>query len=109
MMRAVLIVAALAVLVVGVGQIFAQDKNKEKITRPEVKKEWMDLPMKKWEYKVVHVERDQAKMEEALNKLGEQGWEYVGTVSWVVPSAVVLRTPQYTPKRTSSANAPNSA
>lgn len=73
----------MAVLVVGVGQIFAQDKNKEKITRPEVKKEWMDLPMKKWEYKVVHVERDQAKMEEALNKLGEQGWEYVGTVSWV--------------------------
>ena len=36
----------------------------------------------KWEYKVLHVTRDEAdKFNPAFNKLGEEGWEYVGIVT----------------------------
>lgn len=38
--------------------------------------------MQKWEYKVIYVTRDQANLfEPAFNKLGEEGWEYVGIVT----------------------------
>jgi hypothetical protein len=42
-----------------------------------------ERPKTKWEYKVVPAGNDSEKMEETLNKLGEDGWEYVGTVAWV--------------------------
>jgi Domain of unknown function (DUF4177) len=54
---------------------FGQDtKDKEKTTRPLVK----------WEYKVIASSSSAAQMEDALNKLGEEGWECVGTVTPVV-------------------------
>lgn len=107
MNRSVLMLVVLGLVWGGMGQGFAQDKSQEK-TAPPVEKVvsdqgflgqfyqivrpvlqegkvrlWIDLPRKKWEYKVVQVEKDPTKMEETLNKLGEQGWEYVGTASWV--------------------------
>jgi hypothetical protein len=52
----------------------AQDK--EKVAAPAVK----------WEYKIVKAESkgraiDMAKTEDAMNKLGEEGWECVATIS----------------------------
>jgi hypothetical protein len=49
-------------------------------------------PALKWEYKVFRANQDSRevapdKMEAALNKLGEEGWECVGTVSEVTGSA----------------------
>lgn len=54
---------------------FAQDKDK-KVARPPVK----------WEYKFIATETkgpffDADKTEETLNKLGNEGWEFVGTIS----------------------------
>lgn len=57
----------------------AQDKEKAKVDPPNVN----------WEYKVFNAGGGQGdpinegKMEEALNKLGNEGWECVGTVSEV--------------------------
>jgi hypothetical protein len=48
---------------------FAQDKSKEKEVRPAVK----------WEYKVIHAKDNSTKIEEELNKLGEDGWELTST------------------------------
>jgi hypothetical protein len=53
----------------------AQDKDK--VVRPVVK----------WEYKVVRAGRSvisETRMEETLNKLGDQGWECVATLAEVV-------------------------
>jgi hypothetical protein len=37
--------------------------------------------VQKWEYKVIHLTRDEAeKFNPAFNKVGEEGWEYVGIV-----------------------------
>ena len=55
------------------GPVFAEDKGKGKVAPPVVK----------WEYKVIKAQDDPAMMEDALNKLGEEGWECVGTVSRV--------------------------
>jgi hypothetical protein len=72
-------------LLLGVGaQAFVQDKGKEKAARPVVK----------WEYKVVNIEGDPTKMEDALNKLGEQGWEYVGTVRTIKLEHYICKRPK---------------
>ena len=49
------------------------------------------VPVPKWEYKVIRPETNRRevaedKMEAALNKLGEEGWECVGTVGEVTGS-----------------------
>jgi hypothetical protein len=48
----------------------AQDKGKEKAVRAAAK----------WEYKVIRSEYDPKKIENALNKVGEEGWECFGTI-----------------------------
>jgi hypothetical protein len=76
---AALLLAVLVVVSVLLwGTACAQDKGKEKVTAPNVK----------WEYKVlqsepVGVRVDADKMEKDLHKLGQDGWECVGTVSEV--------------------------
>jgi hypothetical protein len=55
------------------GPSLAQEKGKDQVSRPGVK----------WEYKVVQAEEDPAKMEGALNTLGEEGWECIGAVNRV--------------------------
>jgi hypothetical protein len=37
-------------------------------------------PVAKWEYKILRIENDPSKMEDLLNKLGNEGWECVGSV-----------------------------
>ena len=62
---------------------------------PAAAQEKKDVPARpaaKWEYKVVRPEGDrravaEGKMEAALNKLGEEGWECVGTVGEVTGTA----------------------
>jgi hypothetical protein len=86
--RAVLSVVALSVSLVVLWSVFgpvaAQDKKGEPAR-----------PVMKWEYKIVvpseigategrEIKGD--KMEAALNKLGAEGWECVGTVSEVTGS-----------------------
>lgn len=74
------LLVALAVAWSIFGSASAQDKKGEPVR-----------PAAKWEYKAVRPESDRrdvstAKMEAALNKLGEEGWECVGTISEVVGS-----------------------
>jgi hypothetical protein len=59
----------------------------------EDKKDVPARPAVKWEYKVIRAESSRRniaedKMESALNKLGEEGWECAGTVSEVTGSDV---------------------
>ena len=77
------------------GSAFAQDKGKEKPAAAPVK----------WEYKVIspaggarQIQIDEGKMEEALNNLGKEGWECVGTVSEVMggDSGVGRQQPNWT-------------
>ena len=35
----------------------------------------------KWEYKIVMLDADNAQAEKEINKLGDEGWELVGTAS----------------------------
>jgi hypothetical protein len=58
----------------------AQEKGKEKVVRPSVK----------WEYKVIHANRsrDLDKLEEVLNKLGDDGWELVAIEAGHIPPPV---------------------
>ena len=76
--RILLLAVLVVVSVLLWGTACAQDKGKEKVTAPNVK----------WEYKVlqsepVGVRVDADKMEKDLHKLGQDGWECVGTVSEV--------------------------
>jgi hypothetical protein len=59
------------------GSSRAQDKeDKGKAVIPTA-------PVPKWEYKVALLGEDDATAEKELNKLGEEGWELVGTPSRV--------------------------
>jgi hypothetical protein len=63
--------------------------------RPAAAQDKKDVPARvtaKWEYKVVRPESNgrsvaEGKMEATLNKLGEEGWECVGTVDEVTGTA----------------------
>lgn len=76
-MLQLLVAALVAVPVLLWGSAFAQDKGRDKEATSPVK----------WEYKVIRAgggDGDsivEGKMEEALNNLGKEGWECVGTVS----------------------------
>jgi hypothetical protein len=77
MLPAVAVFGSLAVIWTVFGPVAAQDKKD--VPAP---------PAAKWEYKVIRPEPNRRsiaedKMEAALNKLGEEGWECVGTVGEV--------------------------
>jgi hypothetical protein len=46
-------------------------------------------PLPRWEYKVTGLEKDDQAAEQALNKLGDEGWELVGTPSTVSASRAI--------------------
>lgn len=82
LLPAVALAVSLAVVCSFFGPVAAQDKKD--VPAP---------PAVKWEYKVIRPEskgRDVAedKMATALNKLGEEGWECVGTVGEVTGTNV---------------------
>ena len=65
----------------GVG---SEAQEPQKQDGPQVKKKkaeagWAVLPIPKWEYKVTDFGGDDKAVEEELNKLGDEGWELVGT------------------------------
>lgn len=73
--------ASLVAATVAFGPAVGQDKEAKGKADAQV-------PVVKWEYKVIHAESEgraisAPKTEAAINKLGQDGWECVGTVSEV--------------------------
>jgi hypothetical protein len=65
----------------GLGSSTAQEKGKEEKGKRSVE------PPPKWEYKVTVLGDDDKAAEKELNKLGDEGWELVGTASNVSADA----------------------
>jgi hypothetical protein len=85
-MRSALIVALVAVPVIGLAVLLVGRHPQAQAQHPEA--------AAKWEYKVVTFSGTDEKMAKQLNDLADEGWEYVGLVAapyWVPAGTVVGR------------------
>lgn len=80
--RIEMLLVILAALLIGLvlGRVYDTKVLGESTTPPSADSATQPT-VQKWEYKVIHLTRDEAeKFNPAFNKVGEEGWEYVGIV-----------------------------